>query len=113
MKPVLILLAIAFVAAILPLPYAYYQFLRIFATGCFLWLAYALYDDKQKGEGNGFKTLCLIVAGAFAILYNPLFPIYMMKEYWTVANLLSAGFIGILCYNINTANLIAGERSVK
>ena len=90
----LLLLMIGFVVSIFPQSYEFYKGMRWLACGTFLWLGYSLYADKSIAVG-WCKNLCLGIIAAAAVLYNPIMPVYLyVKEYWMVANLLSAGFVG-------------------
>lgn len=61
-------------------PYAYYQFLRItiFVVGAIL--AY------KKYEANKEVDFWVCFYGLTALLWNPIFPVYMAKEAWSVFN---------------------------
>ena len=75
------------IAPILPLPYSFYIFLRYFITISSLLVIYRL-----------FLKACLIIelettVGMIvvAILYNPIFPIYLSKEMWLPINFITSG----------------------
>lgn len=74
--------------AIAPLPYGYYQFLRIAITIIAGINAFHVYH--QKGQWP-----FLIFLG-IAILFNPLFPIYLDKDSWTPIDLITAIFFGFM-----------------
>lgn len=67
-------------------PYSYYQFLRIaiFVVGCYF--AYKAYN--QKPEINFW----VVLYGLTAILFNPIFPIYMAKDSWAFFNVVTGLF---------------------
>jgi len=67
-------------------PYSYYQFLRIaiFVTSCYF--AYKAYDDKQEADP------WIILYALIAILFNPIFPIYMTKSSWAIFNVATGIF---------------------
>lgn len=72
------------VIAILPLPYAYYTFLRLSVCAVSAYLAYQhfLYQDSVDRW--------VVLLGAVALLYNPFVPIYLTREIWIVLNLIAA-----------------------
>jgi hypothetical protein len=74
--------------AIAPLPYGYYQFLRIAITLIAGINAFHVYH--QKGQWP-----FLIFLG-IAILFNPLLPIYLDKDSWTPIDLITAIFFGFM-----------------
>ena len=63
-------------------PYSYYQILRWFTTICSAYLAYNYSQDKRMGW--------MWIFIAIAILFNPIFPIYMSKETWQIFDLAGA-----------------------
>ena len=70
--------------SVLPLPYAYYFFLRIVIFGSLLWLAL-----REAGRNNSFWTTGLgAVTVLGLILYNPLLPVHLgSKLIWFGLNL--------------------------
>lgn len=66
--------AILLIASRFPLPYGYYTFLRIAVTAVAIWGVFIAAQSE--------KTLWLWVFIAVAILFNPLFPIYLTKYVW-------------------------------
>lgn len=60
--------------AVLPLPYGYYQLLRLVATGVFAWAAIVAFGRNSAGIGFGCAVL--------ALLFNPLLPVYLPKAVW-------------------------------
>lgn len=75
--------------ALFPLPYAYYVFLRIVM---FLFCGFLAY--KQWVEESAADKW-VVVLGALALLYNPIFPIYLSREIWSVLNILTAAAITV------------------
>ena len=71
---------------ILNLPYGYYSFLRLFITCSSIYISLA-YKEKNKNKLNIWVIIFLIVA----ILFNPIFPIYLDKESWKIIDFLVAG----------------------
>lgn len=60
--------------AVLPLPYGYYQLLRLVTTGVFAWAAIIAFRRGNAGYGFGFAVL--------ALLFNPVVPVYLSKAVW-------------------------------
>ena len=73
--------------AVMPMPYGYYQFLRIAITIVASINAFELYNKN--------KTSLLVVFVSIIILYNPIIPIHLSKEIWMPINLLTAVFLGV------------------
>jgi hypothetical protein len=64
------------------LDYGYYEMLRIVITIFAIFFAFKLNSIQQKGW-----MLSMI---AIAVLFNPIFPIYLEKSSWTVFDIISA-----------------------
>lgn len=75
----------AAVVAISPLPYGYYQLLRLVVTGYAAYLSWQYFQHDVKKWSWAFTFL--------AILYNPIFVISMSKEFHSLVNLATAGLI--------------------
>jgi len=75
------------ILALLPWPYGYYTFLRLAVFAVSGWLAYT-----QWTHDNAF-TGWVVGLGAMSLLYNPVLPIHLTRDIWSVLNLLSAGFL--------------------
>lgn len=67
--------------ALFELPYGYYQFLRILVTGCCIWIA-AWHNAKSN-------TPAMLLFGALAILFNPLFKVHMSRDLHEIFNILT------------------------
>ena len=72
------------VIAILPLPYAYYTFLRLSVCAASAFLAYQHFVNQDAVDK------WVVVLAAFALLYNPLIPVHLTREIWSVLNLVTA-----------------------
>ena len=75
--------------ALAHLPYVYYKFLRItlFASGIYFINFY-----QQK-------SVALVIIFMFiTILYNPIIPIYLTRDIWTVLNILTVGVMALNLY---------------
>lgn len=69
-------------AALLPMPYGYYQFLRLIVCGAAILGAI---DANQRGDQPS-----LIVLAMLAVLYNPVFRIHLDRETWGMINVATA-----------------------
>ena len=69
--------------AVLPLPYVYYQLLRIVVTLIAAVNAYKFYEDNQMAW--------VLVFGIIALIWNPIFPIYLDKSVWIILDFIGAG----------------------
>ena len=65
--------------AVLPLPYGYYQLLRLVATGVFAWATFVAFRRGHVGQGVGLAAL--------ALLFNPVLPVYLSKALWVPIDL--------------------------
>lgn len=63
-------------------PYSYYIFLRWYIFISSIYLAY--YSDKSKSK------LWFVIFSVIALLFNPLIPIYLDKDIWSVVDVLCA-----------------------
>lgn len=79
----IILLALA----LFPLPYGYYSFLRLGICSVGVWIAYEQWRHDDAASG------WVVALGAMALLYNPLFPISLTREIWSVLNLVAAALL--------------------
>ena len=84
-KPVVAIATITVLAALLPMPYGYYEILRVFICGVFL---YGVISSKDKAP-----AWILWVMGAFAVIYNPIASLHLGRELWSVVNVITAGFL--------------------
>ena len=80
---------ILLLAPILPLPYSFYIFLRYAVTIYSLIVLFHLYS-KSYLIVNLEITLVMIV---IAVLYNPIYPIYLPREVWFPINWITSGII--------------------
>tara|TARA_R110002051_G_C8724521_1_gene497149 strand:- start:1206 stop:1532 length:327 start_codon:yes stop_codon:yes gene_type:complete len=77
----------ALLIAVLPMPYGYYQLLRI---GTFITFAALAYDAHTSCRGPYYWLWLL----GLALLYNPVVPIHFERELWAVLNVLAAVALG-------------------
>lgn len=71
--------------ALLPLPYGYYQLLRLIVSGYAAYLAWQYFQHYVKKWSWAFTFV--------AILYNPVFIIAMSKNFHSLVNLATTGLI--------------------
>lgn len=71
--------------ALVPLPYGYYQLLRLVTTVAFGWAAYVAYDRKNETLPWAF--------GVIALLFNPLIPVHLPRELWMVIDAAAGVFL--------------------
>jgi hypothetical protein len=67
-------------AALLPLPYGYYQLLRLVVTGSCGLLAY--WEFRKNGLVIWLMALILV-----AILFNPIVPVRLDRDQWAVIDI--------------------------
>ncbi len=85
MKTLLTINIGALLIAIYPLPYDFYPGLRVLVCGSALYLLFQIYS-KQIPKTDGWVILFV----GMAILYNPIFPVFLPKIVWGVINLITA-----------------------
>ncbi|WP_374530593.1 DUF6804 family protein [Novosphingobium sp.] len=73
-------------AALLPMPYGYYQLMRLALCGCTALIAY----HHARKESWWVAT----VFAVFALAYNPVFRIHLQREDWAVINVATIAAIG-------------------
>lgn len=73
--------------ALLPMPYGYYQLLRLVVCGSCIFGVYVNYKRKASLD----IALCLI-----ALLYNPIFTIHFDRGIWTVLNIITVVYFAYL-----------------
>jgi hypothetical protein len=71
--------------AVFPLPYGFYTFLRLVVTGSAVLAALEL---------NGNRNSVWVFFAGIAILFNPIFPIFLSKATWFFIDLGVAGAFG-------------------
>ena len=76
---------VALLIAVLPLPYVFYPGLRGLVCGSVLYLLFQMHSKKMFKTNNW-----LILFAGIAILYNPLFPVFLPKSAWVVINIVTA-----------------------
>jgi len=81
MKTPLLIASLLLLIAIAPMPYGYYQFLRIAVTIVAGMTAFSIFETN--------KNLSLYVFVAITILYNPIFTIHFDKATWIPINIIT------------------------
>lgn len=83
MKGILLIVAIALLLALAPLPIGYYNFLRILVTISSIFII----ARELKTE----MTIWFILFGITAIVFNPIIPIYLyQKSLWMPIDIMAA-----------------------
>ena len=88
---------VAIVMLLLAIPsgvwaYSYYVLLRWVVFGAAI---FVLYIAHERG-----KSFWLLVMGAIALLFNPIFPVYLEKEVWVLIDLIVAGIFLISIFKL-------------
>jgi len=85
MRPLKIIIAVALLLCLLPLPYGYYELVRLGGMVCFGVLAYHSYQQKQEGWTVAYAAL--------ALLFQPFFKIALGRDVWNVVDVAVAGLL--------------------
>ena len=83
--------ALICLVAILPLPYGFYTFVRLAVTA-----ASVLAAIQLKNKEN---FLWVVFAGV-ALLFNPLFPVYLDRDIWFFIDLIVSGLFGWMTFKV-------------
>ena len=76
------IISLLLLVALFPLPYSYYQLLRIFVTLGGLLYAFKFYESDLKEKA--------VLFGFIAILWNPVAPIYLDRSTWMILDIAGA-----------------------
>lgn len=82
MKHLKLILAIALLLCLAPMPYGFYMLVRFFATVMFGLMAYRYYQEKKEN--------LMITFGALAVLFQPLIKIPLGRTVWNVVDVVIA-----------------------
>ena len=82
MNNIKLLLAALLLLCLAPMPYGYYQFIRLASTIVFAIMAYQ-YIQEEKGE-------LVITFGALALLFQPFIKIALGRTMWNVVDVVVA-----------------------
>lgn len=85
MRTLKIVIAVALLLCLLPLPYGYYELVRLGGMVCFCVLAFNSYKQKQEEW--------IVVYAALAILFQPFFKIALGRGMWNVVDVAVAGLL--------------------
>ena len=83
MRPLKIIIAVALLLCLFPLPYGYYELVRLGGMVCFCVLTYRSYQQKQEGWTVAYAAL--------ALLFQPFFKIALGRGMWNMVD------VGIAC----------------
>jgi hypothetical protein len=83
--------------ALLKLPYGYYILLRWVVCGVGLLCAYISYEIE--------KNTWVVLFGIIALLFNPIIPIHLNKEIWSIINVAVVLVIFISFFVINKKSI--------
>ncbi len=90
MNRIKLVMAIALLLCLLPMPYGYYVLVRFAAMVVFAIMAYQYYIKKNE-------TL-MVVFGALALLFQPLIKIALGRGMWNIVDVVVAGLIFYLLW---------------
>lgn len=102
-KNILLLGGVLLAIALFPLPYGYYQLLRVAICGISAWVLYV-----RKGQSVNPITYCL---WAVAIIYNPFVSIHLTRELWLIINM--ATILLFLHIRANFGSIVVGSAKIK
>jgi urea transporter len=94
-RPLLIPAAIAALmlfGALAPWPYGYYQLLRWVTCGVAVYVAFLAYAWEKKWATYLF--------GFIAVLFNPLLPIYLLREIWQPIDVICALLFVVVTFTV-------------
>lgn len=91
MKYLYITCCILLLGALLPMPYGYYQFMRLAVCGTALYHIFKEYSHSEN--------IALVSCG-IALLYNPVFTVHFSREAWLPLNILTLIYFGYLILKI-------------
>jgi hypothetical protein len=77
-----IVAGVMLVGALLDLPYGYFQLLRLVVCAVAAYGAFGAYQNDASGW--------TVALGVIALLFNPVFPVYLDRSTWTVIDLIVA-----------------------
>ena len=84
-KQLLSLIVIAFlVAAQFNVPYGFYMLLKLVVCSSSIYLAYKLLSQQNQAKITG------LLLALTALLYNPIFKVYLGRDLWGPVNIVTA-----------------------
>ena len=96
-KITLLILAIALLICLAPMPYGYYMLIRYVATILFGVMVYDYFQNRQKG----LYITCL----ALALLFQPILKIPFGREVWNLIDVIVAIFLLWLFFRKKETNI--------
>lgn len=72
-------LATLLLLCLLPMPYGYYNLIRLLSAAVFSWLAYKSYERGNKNE--------IFISITLALLFQPFFKIALGRTIWNVVDI--------------------------
>lgn len=85
MRTLKVVIAVALLLCLLPLPYCYYELVRLGGMVCFCVLAFNSYQQKLEGW--------MVAYTALAILFQPFSKIALGRGMWNVVDVAIAGLL--------------------
>lgn len=79
------LICFLLLGALLPVPYGYFQFLRLVVFAAFSFAAFVAIN-----KNSNFRS---VIFGSIAFLFNPIYPISFDREIWMVIDLVAAAIL--------------------
>lgn len=70
--------------ALFPLPYGYYNFLRLVVT---IWAAFFAWKEFKGGADVSIWAVGFVLT---AILFNPIAPVHLKKDFWAIIDVAAA-----------------------
>ena len=90
MKILKILLAILLISCLFPMPYGYFNLVRIISMICFAIFVYQYYSERKMKLAI---TFCGLV-----ILFQPLIKIHLGRGLWNAVDVIVAAFLFFLLF---------------
>ena len=86
-----------FVALFNGLPYGYFTLMRFVVCAVSIYLAYKIYEENKE-------SLWVWAFGFVAVLFNPIFPIYLKRAQWEIIDLIVGGFFVVSIFLVRIKN---------
>lgn len=98
-KNILTLVAAGFLLVALSsgLPYGYFTLMRFVVCAVGIYLAYKTYEENKE-------SLWVWAFGFVAVLFNPIFPIYLKRAQWEVVDLVVGVFFVVSIFLVKIKN---------
>lgn len=91
--------------ALLHLPYAYYELVRVVSCPILLYGTRLSYLFK--------KNYAAWVFGTLSVLYNPVLKVHLQRESWELVNIATIIFLGVIIWKLPSWEKINNGSSVK